>query len=51
MQNALSINLEKGMGANLSGFPELIALIGRDLLEQAILIYNGPEGSVTVAIG
>ena len=50
MQN-VNINLEKGMGVNLSGFPDLIALIGRDLLEQAVLIYNGPEGSVTIAIG
>ncbi len=45
------INLEKGMGVNLSGFPDLIALIGRDILESAVLIYNGPDGSVTLAFG
>ena len=45
-----NINVETAMGVNLAGMPELIALIGRDLLEQAVLIYNGPEGAVTLAI-
>ncbi len=50
MQN-MNINIEGAMGANLSGFSDIIALIGRDLLEQGVFIYNGVDGSVTLAVG
>lgn len=46
----LSIDVDSGMGVNLSGFPELVALIGRDLLANSILVYNGPDGSVSLAL-
>lgn len=46
----ININVEAGMGVNLSGFPQLVALIGRDLLQNAVFIYNGPDGSVSLAL-
>ena len=43
------INLERVPGANLK--PQgLIALIGRDVLSRAVLVYNGPDGSVSISI-
>ena len=44
------INVEKGLGANLSAFNGLVALIGRDLLGSSIFIYNGPAGSISISI-
>ena len=43
------VNLEFAMGANLDG-QNLIALIGRDLLQGAVLVYNGTDGAVSISI-
>ena len=50
----IHVDVEAGMGANLSeiggdGPGRLIALLGRDALASAILIYNGPDGSFSLA--
>lgn len=45
----ITINCEQALGANLEK-QRLIALIGRDVLERACFIYNGPEGNWTLAI-
>ena len=47
-----TINIPKGLiGVNLSSHRlPTIALIGRDLLEAAVLVYNGPEGTVSLSI-
>ena len=37
------------IGVNLNG-NGVIALIGRDLMKVAVLTYNGPDGSYTLAI-
>ena len=45
-----TINMESGMGVSLSSFGNgLIALLGRDVLKSAILIYNGPDGHFSLA--
>lgn len=44
------INVEKGLGANLSAFNGLVALIGRDLLKSAIFTYNGPDGLISISL-
>ena len=44
------INVEKGLGANLSAFNGLVALIGRDVLKSALFTYNGPDGFISIAI-
>ncbi len=47
----VTINVEKGMGANLSAVSNgLIALIGRDVLKSAVLVYNGPDGHFSLSI-
>ena len=43
------IQLEYALGATLDG-QNLIALIGRDLLQAAVLVYNGTEGTVSLSI-
>ena len=50
--NRFAIKLEKAMGANLSNINshQIIALIGRDLLQHATFNYNGLDGSITIAI-
>ena len=45
----VAAHIRRGMGVNLSGFPNLVALIGRDLLQTAVLVYNGPDGHVSLA--
>lgn len=49
---AININVPAGlMGVNLDGQSgNTVALIGRDLLEAAVLIYDGGAGTVTLAI-
>ncbi len=37
------------IGENLSA-QKIIALIGRDILENCILVYNGPDGSFSLSI-
>ena len=45
------IHVEKGIGANLSALGgNLIALIGRDMLANAIFFYNGPDAHFSIAI-
>jgi len=47
---SLPIDVEQGMGANLpSQEPDLIALIDRDILQSAILIYNGADGHFSLS--
>ena len=55
----ININVQRGAGVNLKGLGkykefgtdlDLIALIGRDILEIAILVYNGPGGSFSLSI-
>ncbi len=44
-----NIDTEYALGANLDG-QHLIALIGRDLLQSAVLVYNGTDGTVSLSI-
>ena len=45
----LEVETRSAMGANLR--PQgLIALIGRDLLENCVLVVNGPDGSFSLSI-
>ena len=50
--NFTQIDVPHGlMGVTLSGQKNsIVVLIGRDLLANAVLTYNGPDGSVTLAI-
>ncbi len=43
------LELEYAMGANLDG-QNLIALIGRDVLQDAVFVYNGTDGAVSLSI-
>ena len=43
------IELEYATGANLDGL-NLIALIGRDILQATVLVYNGTDGSISLSI-
>ena len=46
---SITVNANRAIGANLS--PQgLIALIGRDLLAQCVLVYNGLDGSFSLSI-
>jgi hypothetical protein len=52
-----TLDLTSAAGVDLSGFQvqtkppqDLIALLGRDLLKNWVLIYNGPGGVWTVAM-
>lgn len=47
---SININVEQGMGANLTGFPGLLALLGRDVLSVGVLVYNGTDGSVSLSV-
>ena len=38
------------MGVNLDGHTGVVALIGRDLLEAAILIYDGGAGTISISL-
>lgn len=44
-----TVTLRRGLGANLES-QGLIALIGRDVLSQCLLICNGPDGSFTLSL-
>ena len=48
--DGLTIDVDQGMGVNLEGFPGLVALIGRDVLQNTLFIYNGPIGSITLSV-
>jgi predicted aspartyl protease len=45
----LTFQVPRAMGANLKS-KNLIALIGRDILQRCTLIYNGGTGTITLAI-
>ena len=45
----IDINMECAMGASLDG-QNLIALIGRDLLQAAVLVYNGMDGTASLSL-
>ena len=45
-----NIDVAEGLGANLAAFDDLVALIGRDLLKDALFTWNGPGGSIALAI-
>ena len=46
---ARDIELETICGLNLE--PQgLVAVIGRDILEECVLVYNGPDGSFSLSI-
>lgn len=49
VMGSFNINVGRGLGANLVAFDGLVALIGRGLLQTALLTYNGPEGSIALA--
>lgn len=49
LHNTVAINVPNAMGVNLSGFPGLIALIGRDTLQNCVMVYNGRTGSIDLA--
>lgn len=40
----------EGVGVNLSGIDGMVAIIGRDLLKNAIFVYNGLDGTYTLAV-
>lgn len=45
----IRINAPRAFGANISALG-YVAIIGRDLLQHAVLIYNGQTGLVTLAL-
>lgn len=45
-----NIDVVGGLGANLAAFDGLVALVGRDLLQNALVTYDGPGGSIALAI-
>lgn len=47
--NFVEIDVERSLGAKLEA-QGLIALIGRDLLEQSVFVYNGTGGSFSLSI-
>lgn len=46
---SVSVNIMRAYGVNLNS-QDLVALIGRDLLSQCVLVYNGPESSFSLSI-
>lgn len=44
-----AIDVPYALGANLESL-NLVALIGRDLLQAAVLVYNGTDGSIALSI-
>ena len=44
-----NIDTDYALGVNLAG-QNLIALIGRDLLQSTVLVYNGTHGTVSLSI-
>ena len=47
--DSININIPNAMGVSLSGFPQLVALIGRDMLRNCVFVYDGNAGSTTLA--
>ena len=48
VQGLGEINAHRAFGANLET-QGIVALIGRDVLKQLVLIYNGTDGSFTLS--
>ena len=47
----LTIDVETGMGANLSSQGNnMVAILGRDILRNAVFIYNGPDGHFSLSL-
>jgi hypothetical protein len=46
---SITVNSNRAFGPNLKN-QGLIALIGRDLLANCVLVYNGPDGSFSLSI-
>ena len=52
----IGINIPEGMGANLSSInlnsdgEALVALLGRDFLQNTVLVYNGPDGHFSLSM-
>lgn len=49
VMDGATINTPTAMGADLSGFPGLVALIGRDMLQNCLFVYDGNAGSISLA--
>lgn len=47
--DGINIDAPTAMGADLSGFPGLVALIGRDMLRNCLFGYDGNAGSMSLA--
>ena len=55
LPGAINVNFSQVVGVDLSGQTsvgdqKLIGLIGRDILSRGIFIYNGPNGSFSLAL-
>jgi hypothetical protein len=48
--SGININAGRAMGANLAPLG-LIALLGRDMLQHCLVIYNGQTGQITLCAG
>ena len=47
----IAIDVPEGMGANLAAQGnDLIALIGPDVLQSAVFVYNGPDGHFSLSL-
>lgn len=44
-----AIDVPYALGANLDS-QGLVALMGRDLLQVAVLVYNGTDGSIALSV-
>lgn len=47
--DSININTPSAMGVNLSGFHELVVLIGRDMLQNCLFVYDGNAGTMSLA--
>ena len=49
VHNLGNFDADRAFGASLQD-DGLVALLGRDALQQAVLVYNGAEASVSIAL-
>lgn len=45
----ITVNAPRAVGASLAA-QGLLALVGRDVLQHCVLVYNGPAGSISLSI-
>ncbi len=45
-----AFNAQKAFGVNILNSQGIVALIGRDALQAAVFIYNGPDGSFSLSL-